>query len=496
MASPSKTFDEVLRSGLATYRTSFPGYPLGLKKFLGRSARANALLIWQLHKAIERVWFDIVPTSDTSTEALQALAVVLGLTDGQGGYGPLKPTTSSGGAATLTGVKGTVYPDATTATAEDGTTEIALSGAVTIPGVAPGFGSVAGVFVSTTTGTVANLPEGTVCTWTSPPVGADSTFTLTSGLSGAIDTESDADLLLRITARLQNPPKGGAEADYLEWALVTGVIKVYLYPLRSGTGTVDMVIAASGSGVDRKPGSTTAAVAAVELARPVTVNGFTVYLPYMPGASGHIARARVVPSATKYNFDWDDTGTFTVDTFTAGSPATLKLNTLAPATLKAAIDAGSKPRLQVLVTGGPVIPVPVRCTAWVDGGGKTTLTLENPLPDGVWAPAVAPTAGDVVYAYGPVCDSLGAAMLAVCDSLGPSRVSGYGDVVSPWVDKLTISALIAACEGCRDTDGTKLIFEVIVGGATIDGAVADIQGIDHTTNGPELLYLKHAVATQ
>ena len=106
----------------------------------------------------------------------------------------------------------------------------------------------------------------------------------------------------------------------------------------------------------------------------------------MPGANGLAIRARLKPSASRYNFDWIDTAaSYTVDTYAATSPATVKLNTLAPATLKAAIDAynagaGGAPRLQILASvGGTTVPVPVPTVI-------VPVRLGAPLPATPWLP--------------------------------------------------------------------------------------------------------------
>jgi hypothetical protein len=134
----------------------------------------------------------------------------------------------------------------------------------------------------------------------------------------------------------------------------------------------------------------------------------------------------------------------------------------------------------------------VQALAWADAAGKTTLTLQNPLPVG-WAP---PGVGDTIYAYGGAVDIIARGELAMCDALGPSRVGGFADPLAPWPDTLTISGLIRVAEDAIDTDGAKLIAEVLPGGATIDGAALDVQGSDNTVNGPELLFLKAVAITQ
>lgn len=500
MAITSKTLDAWVKRAIANFRTSFDGWPLGDKKFLGRVARSLGLIGWQLNKAVEDVDRDIVPSKNSSDDALDAWAFELGLPDGQGGYGRLKPVAATGGVASLTGVLGTSFSNGLIALAEDGTTQVKLDGAVSIAGSPPGFGSVSGQFVAVTAGAASNLAIGSVLTWQSPPAGADASFTLTSPLEGGADTENNPAVFARIVARLQTPPRGGVSEDYRVWASTVEGITAWVYPRRSGTGSVDLVITQAGTGQGRRPTVTqqTEVEDYITDHRPAGVEGVTVYIAYAPDANGHTVRVRVVPSSSRYDFDWDDTagGPFTVDTggYAAGPPATLRLNTTAPTTLTDAIDTyklgnGLAPRLQVMSTGRPVNE-PIRAVDYVTAAGKTTLTLES-VPS-TWT---APTSGDTVYAYGPAVETIANGILALCDALGPSRIGGYGDPITPWQDILTIASIIAVAEIAIDTDGTRLIFNVPVGNATIDGSAADVRGGDDPTNGPELLWLKHVAVT-
>lgn len=495
------TFDEVRKRVLGAFRTSFPGLPLGLKKFLGRSARAMARVLWGSQKAVEDLDKDIVPSTESSTELLSSWATLIGLPDGDGGYGPLKTTAASGGAALLTGVKGTIYPNNATATAEDGTTQVKLSGGQTIPGSPPGFGSIAGSIIAVTKGVAGNLPAGTVLTWDNPPAGADATLTLTSPLTEGLDVEDNPSVYARIVSRMQNPPRGGVDADYAFWILsdeeVEGVVGVYVYPRRFGTGTVGIVIVGGGSGAFRVPSEAVRdeAQEAVDAHRPAAVESADVILPFAATA-GRRVRVKVKPQPG-YEFDWDDTAaSYTVDTggYSIGPPATLRLSALAPASLKAAITAyvagiGLAPRLQVLSTG-KVVNQLIRAVAFSDGGGKTTLTLET-VPGG-WA---APANNDPVHAGGPVVETIATGILALADSLGPSRLGGLGSVRQPWPDTLTISGIIAVAENALDTDGSKLIDKVPVNQATIDDEEKDAQGTDSTIVGPELLHLAYVAVT-
>src|SRR6202012_4475915 len=88
---------------------------------------------------------------------------------------------------------------------------------------------------------------------------------------------------------------------------------------------------------------------------------------------------------------------------------------------------GKSPRIQVLSAGGSPVNPAVGVVFWADAGGQTTLTLDT-LPVG-WT---APSAGDQVYAYGPVVAPIAEGILALCDALGPSRASGYADTINTW----------------------------------------------------------------
>ena len=67
--------------------------------------------------------------------------------------------------------------------------------------------------------------------------GADSTATVVE-ITGGVDTESDDDLRGRILQRIQNPPMGGSQADYVTWALaVPGVTRAWAAP-EQGIGTM------------------------------------------------------------------------------------------------------------------------------------------------------------------------------------------------------------------------------------------------------------------
>src|SRR5262249_3352678 len=159
-----------------------------------RLGRAVSLSLWGLHKTLEDLDADIIPRPQSSDQALSDWGFLLGLPNGGGGVGRRGGTAAAGRPAHPPRHQRAKHHHGTPATAEDGTTKIALNGSVIIPGSDPDFGTVSAKFVAVTKGTVGNLPAGTTCTWDSPPSGADVTFKLTVGFSGGTDVESNADL--------------------------------------------------------------------------------------------------------------------------------------------------------------------------------------------------------------------------------------------------------------------------------------------------------------
>lgn len=74
------------------------------------------------------------------------------------------------------------------------------------------------------------------------PVGVSSDL-VDIDVTGGTDIEGDNSLLNRLLDLLRRPPAGGNQYDYKAWALsVDGVTSAYVYPLRRGLGTVDVVI--------------------------------------------------------------------------------------------------------------------------------------------------------------------------------------------------------------------------------------------------------------
>lgn len=483
MSIPIADYESTAAQILSFFRNRFAGKDTHAESFLGKSARAVAMAIFGLLKAVEAADADSLPSDRSSSQALRDWAFVFGVpADTLGHFGPKGPQIATGGAGYCTGTNGTVFNNGSLLTAPDGQTQIALSGTVTIAGAPPGTGQVLGRFVAVTPGSAGNLDAGSMLTWESPPSGADGTVTLTSPLAGGLDAESDTNLLGRTLDRMQKPPKGGAANDYRSWAeSVDGVSRAYVYPLRGGLNTVQVVIVADGSGVGRVPSAAVKAAVDAYMAtvRPATVEGYKTILPVV--GTPMVIRIRVVPSP-QYRFDWASAGvSYSVAAYAApaGAPPTLTLTPAPPTDLVNAVTLRQNPRIQVRGSGATSSPALLQARVVAIAG--SVLTLDAPFPAG------AVNVGDAVFPGSALVGPVTSALLAYVDSLGTSRQSGYADPNDPWDDVAAIARLTQIVLDLRDVNGVPLARNIVAGGATIDGNQSDREAVDTTAAGPELL---------
>ncbi|WP_235801445.1 baseplate J/gp47 family protein, partial [Yersinia pekkanenii] len=130
---------------------------------------------------------------------------------------------------------------------------------------------------ATLAGTAGNTAQVMSGTLSSTPDGIDSTVIINI-MRGGTDQESPKDLLARLLDIIRRPPAGGNKYDYKRWALeVTGVTAAYVYPLRRGLGTVDIVITSA----DGLPSETIIAATQLHIddVRPVTAKSSLVMAP-------------------------------------------------------------------------------------------------------------------------------------------------------------------------------------------------------------------------
>ena len=466
--------ETVFQGIMGFYTAQFPDQDLSEKSFFGLFARAQSQAIMLYLKIVEQADNDATPAykqdadgtvlSKCSTEALDAWAITYGLPSGTAGiYGRKGATGSSGGVGLPTcSVNGTLISAGSQLTDSTGQVTVETVADVTTNGPP---NTLTVTLVSVTTGLAANLPVGSVLTFVSPPANVSSTLALTSALTGGAERETDGALLARILFRLQNPPRGGTAADYRYWAessvdlannnAALDIIRAYVYPLRSGLGSVDVVVTRAGSGTTRDPGATITALVQTYLnsVRPVTAT-VTALRPSMP--TGRALKIRILLSPyEKFAYDWDDGGAQT-GIFSATSTTLVVQSIALPAALSAASAAGKLPRIQIRNTSAGASPKPyvrnvTRIQPDVPIVGQSTLTL---------GAAVTPTpaaGADYFIAGGPVVDTIASAILAYVDGLGPSRSSGYADVYDVWESDVTIARLIDIAMEARDSDGTRMI---------------------------------------
>jgi len=203
---------------------------LGIDSLLPRTvekvlADVLALLAHGLYGFLDYLTRQLFPNTAESTY-LEQWAQVWGLSR--------KQAVAAAGDVSLTGQDGSTLALGALLTGPGGI-EFATTAEATI---AAGVATVA--VQATQAGAASNLPASTTLELVQPAAGITSTATVGGvGIVGGVDTESDADLRSRLLERIQDPPKGGATADYELWTLeVAGVTRAWVYPQWSGPGTV------------------------------------------------------------------------------------------------------------------------------------------------------------------------------------------------------------------------------------------------------------------
>ena len=245
---------------------------LGLSGLLPRSillalANADAAAVHLLHGHLEYLARQQFPqTSDR--EGIIAWASLRGLTR--------KPATFAFGQTTFTGQEGATIPNATQLTRADGV-KFKTRATVAISG-----GSATVLTLALTAGEIGNTPAQSELKLASSLVGIASVAIVEPpGLEFGVDAETDAELQARTLAAWRAPVRGGAQSDYVTWALeVAGVTRAWCTPNVVGIGTVGLSFAVDGAGYGPIPNAGDVALVLAYLLerRPVTAQLF-VYAP-------------------------------------------------------------------------------------------------------------------------------------------------------------------------------------------------------------------------
>jgi uncharacterized phage protein gp47/JayE len=204
------------------------------------------------------------------------------LTNADGSTGR-KAASFATGSVTLTGTPNTVVPTATQFQSGDAIRYETIEQVMISPDGTP-------VDIrAIDAGAAGNLDPGDVLFVTTAVNGLDSSVTVIL-LTGGTDVENDDDLRGRVLDRIRQPPMGGDQNDYVQWAeAVAGVTRAWCAPLEMGIGTVTVRfmcddLRTSNDGFPL-PEDISAVETYLDSVRPVAVKDFFVVGPIPFGIS-------------------------------------------------------------------------------------------------------------------------------------------------------------------------------------------------------------------
>lgn len=221
------TLSALIERNQADIESRLPGADTKLRRtFLGVISRALSGAVHGLYGYLDWQSKQIMPDTADAENLDRWASIWLKV--------PRKVASFATGSATFTGTNGAVIPAGTIVTRSDSLEFTTSADATITAGVATA------VITAKTAGLTGNTSAGSNLTLVSPISGVNSAATVaTGGITGGADQETDSALRTRLLARIQQPPQGGAKADYQEWALeVAGVTRAWVYPEELGVGTV------------------------------------------------------------------------------------------------------------------------------------------------------------------------------------------------------------------------------------------------------------------
>lgn len=268
MAFQRPTLQTLVSRVKADIAAQLPGTDALLRhSLLDILSRAQAATAHGLHGHIDYMARQIIIDTAESVY-LDRWASVWGVTR--------KLAAAAQGNATFTGVNTTVIPLGTVLQRSDGW-QFTTDAEVTIVA-----GSAVVAITAVTTGAASNTNAASVLSLVTPISGADNAATVdASGLTGGAEIENDTSLRARLLARIQQTPHGGADFDYINWALeVAGVTRAWVYPGEDGLGTVKVRFMMDDTYADGIPlaADVTTVQSYIDALRPVTA-AITVAAP-------------------------------------------------------------------------------------------------------------------------------------------------------------------------------------------------------------------------
>ena len=205
------TLTELIARITSELDSRIPGADARLRRSnLGVLARVHAGAVHSLYGYLDFISRQIMPDT-AEAEYLERWAVVWGL--------HRKPAAQARGFAVVTINVAVNIPSGTLFQLGDGT-QFSCSNSTYYSSVSPYPAMVIVEVQAVLPGITGNCAEGANLTMVTPLAGVSSEA-IAAGISGGADSETDAALLVRLLARIRQPPHGGAAFDYVAWALDT-----------------------------------------------------------------------------------------------------------------------------------------------------------------------------------------------------------------------------------------------------------------------------------
>jgi uncharacterized phage protein gp47/JayE len=216
-------------------------------------------------------------------------------------------------------------------------------------------------------GSAGNLPAGTALTINNAGLTGVTNAATVLELNGGTDTETDDQLRYRVLLRIQQPPQGGDQTDYEQWALaVPGVTRAWCAPLEMGMGTVTVRfmcddLRADNGGFPLQQDIDTVS-AYLDTVRPVAVKDIFVVAPIPQRINATIVQLSSDTTATR-----------------------------------AAIEDGLNAMLLAQAAPGQTIYAAWKSAAILDAPGVISFDLQNTADDYMPSPGHMGTLGDIIY---------------------------------------------------------------------------------------------------
>ncbi|EPM6647807.1 Phage FluMu protein gp47 [Escherichia virus Mu_3F6] len=226
MAYSPPTLSSLIARTEQNIEQRLPGsWPQAREKTLSAIAYAQAGLAAGCHEHISWVGRQIIPSTADEDELLEHCRF----------WGVRrKQATAASGPLTVTTSAATTIPAGTRWQRADGVV-YSLADAIVIDRA----GTTEITVTALAAGEAGNTGENTLLTLITPVACVVSDAITVKGFSGGADIESAAELLSRLEYRVQYPPFGGNQFDYVRWAReVSGVTRAWCFPTWKGGGTV------------------------------------------------------------------------------------------------------------------------------------------------------------------------------------------------------------------------------------------------------------------